>query len=225
MSSQGSPSSSPAAIRRRLNDGSALDIDDGDLTDPESSHNGSPASRNSQEDSQDFYDESERPYEIDTPLAYDARGNPPDFEITLAEADERLANLELQLDPTPGRRYRGERNAGLACWLCELPMNKRHPKWQDVVQRLVSFAPEGFDTGAEDTTGFQAGHVLVQAYIMALRAALQNHNGVRDRLNRLEELETRVTTLVVDLAGAFRMIQVCTFCTSQCCITCMVLFT
>ena len=113
MSSDESPVSGSTARRRRLNDGSGLSIQESDMTDlDEEVERMSSVSRSPGGTSQRLFGDNERPYEIDSPLAFDARGPAPPPDISLPEADDRLANLELQLDGTPGRRYRGAPKAG-----------------------------------------------------------------------------------------------------------------
>ena len=132
-------------------------------------------------------------------------------DISLPEADDRLAKLELQLDGTPGRRYRGAPKAGLACWLCQLHVYRRNPQWADVAGALASYALQVFQDGAEDTKGFQLGHLQVLSYMMALRPVLQNHQRATNRLRKLEELEVRADEIAADLAGMFKIMQVMQF--------------
>lgn len=204
MSEEESPFGS-ATSRRRLNDGSALSIQSSDVSDGDEDRASlSSQSRSLGGTSQRLFGDGERPYEIDSHLTYDARGPAPLPDISLAEADDRLACLELQLDGTPGKRYRGAAKAGMACWLCQLPVYKRNPEWKDVAVALAVNTP----ASSEDTTGFQMGHLEVKAYIMSLRTALQSHAGGTDRLRQLEELEVRADEVAADLAGMYRIMQV-----------------
>ena len=204
-----SPSDSPPHSRRRLNETSDLDITDADLTDAE--QGSGPGSPSSSQHSQDAEERSVsgRPYEIGTAMQYDARGTPPDYDITVQETSARMACLELQLDPTPGKRYRGAHRAGLVCWLHNLPVYSRAPTWGDVAAALARHSPDSFEEGGDDTTGLQTGHLQVLSYIMALRMALQNQAMSQNSLQWLEELELRVMNATVDLAGLFMMMQVC----------------
>lgn len=140
-------------------------------------------------------------YEIDTPLLYDVFGND---KIKFFTVDSRVMCLEQQLDPVPGRRYRGEHGVGLTCWLMGLPMDTPRPRWEDVIQALQD-PLVAFRHGDEDTP---ARHQHILAYIT--RLSLSSYKSCwltkyvcPELVRRLDKLRWRVHNVVADFLDMY----------------------
>ena len=85
----------------------------------------------------------------------------------------------------------------MACWLCNLPVKKRSPCWEDVAAALMTCQ-------VYDVLGHLAVIVHDGSYMMSLRTALQTHTNAADRLEILKKLEVRADSAafcIFSLAG------------------------
>ena len=135
------------------------------------------------------------PYELPSLLTYDAFQEGPlsPADIDWKGLQERLAEAAVQLDPTPGVRYRGAYGAGLAAKVMGLHVATRHPSWQDIMAAVLQVSQAQQSANPKGAGVPCCGEQLF-SYLHVLRcslAAMKTFPAADEQQKRLDDLEIR----------------------------------